>query len=107
MIFPEGTRSRTSEMLPFRSGAFRLAIETGRPILPLAVHGTRTAIRKGSMKFGNADVVVRILDSVPTSDLGPDDLDGLRAAVRQNLEEARAALAREYGATPDAGAPAS
>ena len=80
MIFPEGTRSRTSEMLPFRSGAFRLAIETGRPIIPLAVHGTRTAIRKGSMKFGNADVVVRILDPVPTANLGPDDLDELQMA---------------------------
>ena len=107
MIFPEGTRSRTAEMLPFRSGAFRLAIETGAPILPLAVHGTRTAIRKGSMKFGNADVVVRILDPVPTAGLGPDDLDELRSAVRRDIEDARAALNRDYGTASDAGARAS
>jgi len=99
MIFPEGTRSRTSEMLPFRNGAFRLAIETGRPILPLAVHGTRTAIRKGSMKFGNADVVVRVLDPVPTEGLGTKDLDKLRATVRRAIEEARAGLIRDHGTT--------
>jgi len=107
MIFPEGTRSRTSEMLPFRSGAFRLAIETGAPILPMAVHGTRTAIRKGSMKFGNADVVVRILDPVPTLGLGPDDLDELQSAVRRDIKDARAALNRDYGTASDAGATAS
>jgi len=107
MIFPEGTRSRTSEMLPFRSGAFRLAIETGAPILPMAVHGTRTAIRKGSMKFGNADVVVRILDPVPTAGLGPDDLDELQSAVRRDIKDARAALNRDYGTASDAGATAS
>ena len=104
MIFPEGTRSRTTEMLPFRNGAFRLAIETGAPVLPLAVHGTRTAIRKGSMKFGNARVVVRVLDPVPTTGLGLDDLDELRTAVRMQIEDARAGLQREYGTNSDGGA---
>ncbi len=89
MIFPEGTRSRSDEMLPFRNGAFRLAIETGLPILPLAVHGTRAAIRKGSMFFGNARVVVRILEPVSTEGLDPEDLDALRARVRGEIDEAR------------------
>lgn len=92
MIFPEGTRSRTRDMLPFRSGAFRLAVETGRPVLPMAVYGTRSAIRKGSMKFGNAFVVVRILDFVPTDGMGPDDVDELRERVRGMIEEGRSSL---------------
>ena len=92
MLFPEGTRSRTAEMLPFKNGAFRLAIETGLPILPLAVHGTRTAIRKGSMLFGNAHVVVRILEPVSTKGLEPEDLDELRARIRKQIEEARLGL---------------
>ena len=41
MIFPEGTRSKTGELLPFKDGAFRVAIEAGAPILPIAVAGTR------------------------------------------------------------------
>ncbi len=89
MIFPEGTRSRTEEMLPFRDGAFRLAIETGRPVQPLAVNGTRTAIRKGSLLFGTARVVVRILEPVPTEGLGPGDVEELRLRVRQRIEDAR------------------
>ena len=79
-------------MLPFRNGAFRLAIETGLPVLPLAVHGTRTAIRKGSMKFGNADVVVRVLEPVPTEGLGKKDVAALRDRVRSRIEDARSVL---------------
>ena len=92
MIFPEGTRSRTRDMLPFRNGAFRLALETGRPVLPLAVHGTRAAIQKGSMKFGRARVVLKILDPVSTTDLDPEDIDALRDRVRDQIEVARNGL---------------
>lgn len=97
MVFPEGTRSRTPEMLPFRNGAFRLAIETGLPVLPLAVHGTRTAIRKGSMKFGNANVVVKVLEPVSTAGLVKSDVGALRQRVRSEIEAGRRALDREYG----------
>jgi len=93
MIFPEGTRSRTREMLPFRTGPFRLAIETGRPVQPLAVSGTRAAIRKGSLRFGTARVVVRILEPVPTEGLGPADVEALRLRVQGEIEEARRTLA--------------
>ncbi|MFO7588118.1 MAG: 1-acyl-sn-glycerol-3-phosphate acyltransferase [Gemmatimonadota bacterium] len=89
MIFPEGTRSRTSELLRFQNGAFRLALETGRPLLPIAVSGTREAIRKGNPWFGRADVVVRILDPVPVQDLGPEALEKLRDGLRARIDEAR------------------
>lgn len=89
MIFPEGTRSRTAELLRFRNGAFRLALETGRPLLPIAVSGTREAIRKGSPWFGRTDVVVRILAPVPVDGLEPDDLAELRDGIRARIDEAR------------------
>src|SRR5215211_7132986 len=54
MIFPEGTRSRTAELLPFKDGAFRLAIEAGVPILRLAVSVTSTALRKHDWRFGKS-----------------------------------------------------
>lgn len=88
MIFPEGTRSKSSEMLPFRDGAFRLAIQTGRPIQPIVVSGTREAIRKGSMLFGKADVVVRVLDPIHVN--GDEmTVQELKALVRARIEEAR------------------
>jgi 1-acyl-sn-glycerol-3-phosphate acyltransferase len=88
MIFPEGTRSKTREMLPFRNGAFRLAVETGRPVQPIAVSGTRDAIRKGTWVFGRADVVVRVLQPVPVeaagAPAGPDEHhDEEATALRQ------------------------
>jgi 1-acyl-sn-glycerol-3-phosphate acyltransferase len=89
MMFPEGTRSRTGEMLPFRSGAFRLAIEAGRPVQPLAVSGTRDAIRADSLVFGRARVTLRILPQVSTAGLGEEDLDDLSDRVRAIIEAAR------------------
>ncbi|MGD8496913.1 MAG: lysophospholipid acyltransferase family protein [Gemmatimonadales bacterium] len=89
MLFPEGTRSRTGEMLPFRSGAFRLALETGRPVQPLVVSGTRQAIKADSLLFGRARVTVRILAQVPTAGLGGEAVDELREQVRDLIAAAR------------------
>lgn len=89
MIFPEGTRTRTGELQRFRNGAFRLALETGRPIQPLAVSGTRQAIKADSALFGRAKVTVRILEQVSVEDMDLDDIDDLRDRVRSMIEAAR------------------
>ncbi|TFG66516.1 MAG: 1-acyl-sn-glycerol-3-phosphate acyltransferase [Gemmatimonadales bacterium] len=89
MIFPEGTRTRTGDLLPFRNGAFRLALETGRPIQPLAVSGTRQAIQADSALFGRANVTVRILEQVTVEGMGLDDVDELRHQVRSMIAAAR------------------
>jgi fatty-acyl-CoA synthase len=41
VVFPEGTFRRTPGLLPFRLGAFKAAVESGRPVVPIAIHGTR------------------------------------------------------------------
>jgi len=95
MIFPEGTRSRTGELLPFKDGAFRLAVETGCPILPLVVAGTRGAIPKGSRFFGRARAEVRVLEPIPTAGLTLADVPALRDRVRALIQETRDAMFRE------------
>jgi len=97
MIFPEGTRSKTSELLPFKDGAFRLAIEAGVPILPLAVSGTATALRKHDWRFGRSDAEVRVLEPFETAGLSLSDIPELKARVRQTIVEARDALAASRG----------
>ena len=82
MIFPEGTRSKTGELQPFKDGAFSTAIAAGVPILPLAVHGTITALRKSDWRLGHSHAEVRVLDPVSTEGLGPDDVATLREQVR-------------------------
>jgi 1-acyl-sn-glycerol-3-phosphate acyltransferase len=95
MIFPEGTRSPTDELLPFHDGAFRLAIEAGVPVLPLALAGTRAAISKGSLLLGRAHAEVRVLEPVSTAGLTIADVPALRERVRRLITEARAELQRE------------
>jgi 1-acyl-sn-glycerol-3-phosphate acyltransferase len=92
MIFPEGTRSATSEMLPFKDGAFRLAIDAGVPILPLAVHGTATALPKHDWRFGRSTAVVKVLEPVDTTGLTPADVPALKEKVRTIIGGARAEL---------------
>jgi len=93
MIFPEGTRSRTAELLPFKDGAFRLAIEAGLPILPLAVSGTATALPKHGWRFGRSAAEVRVLEPVDTAGLSLADVPALKAQVRDRIVQARDALA--------------
>lgn len=102
MIFPEGTRTSSSEMLPFKDGAFRLAIEAGVPILPLAVSGAATALGKHSWRMGRSVAEVRVLDPVETAGLTVADVPALRDRVREMIAAARAALLAERSAAHEA-----
>ena len=93
MIFPEGTRSPTAELLPFKDGAFRLAIDAGVPILPLALHGTANALPRHDWRFGRSTAIVEVLPPVETSGLTPADVPRLKEKVRSLIVEARDRLA--------------
>jgi 1-acyl-sn-glycerol-3-phosphate acyltransferase len=97
MIFPEGTRSATRELLPFKDGAFRLAIDAGVPILPLALHGTGGALGKHDWRIGRSTAVVEVLAPVETAGLTPADVPALKERVRATIVEARDRLAKELG----------
>lgn len=92
MIFPEGTRSKDENLLPFKDGAFRLAIESGADILPMAVCGTNTALAKHDWKLQWADARVRVGEPIATSGLSLDDLEDLKDRTRQAIDELRAEL---------------
>ena len=92
MIFPEGTRSADGSLGQFKDGAFRLAIESGAPILPLVVHGTRTALRKHDWRLGDSRAEVRVLAPVPTEGLTEADVPVLREKVRTLIADELAAM---------------
>ncbi len=92
MIFPEGTRSKTEDLLPFKNGAFRLAIDTQAPILPLAVSGTRIALGKHDWRFGYSKALCNAGEPIPTEGLTLDDLEDLKARVRAAIEALRAEI---------------
>ena len=86
LIFPEGTRSRTSELLPFKKGGFIMAIKAQAPIVPVAVSGGRSAMRKGSWIVRPVMVDVRIGEAVETTGYSLDDRDALIEVVRARIE---------------------
>jgi len=85
LIFPEGTRSRTGQLLPFKKGGFIMAIEAQAPIVPVAVQGGRDAMRKGSAFVRPVMVLVRVGSPIPTAGLTMADRDGLIARVRSEI----------------------
>jgi 1-acyl-sn-glycerol-3-phosphate acyltransferase len=86
LIFPEGTRSRTGQLLPFKKGGFIMAIEAQAPIVPVAVQGGRDAMKKGSAFVRPVMVRVRVGSPVPTKGMTMDDRDALIAKVRTEIE---------------------
>ena len=89
LIFPEGTRSRTSELLPFKKGGFIMAIKAQAPIVPVAVSGGRESMQKGSWFVRPAMVDVRIGKPIETTGYTLDDRDQLIEIVRARIEELR------------------
>ena len=86
LIFPEGTRSRTGHLLPFKKGGFIMAIQAQAPIVPVAIQGGRAAMRKGSALVRPVKVSVRIGTPIPTAGLAIDDRDALIQKVRDEVE---------------------
>src|SRR4030081_2378276 len=95
MIFPEGTRSMTEELLPFKDGAFKLAIEAQVPILPIAVAGTRDCMAKHSFAFRRARAKARVLAPIPTTGMTNRDVAALRDRTRALIDAERHVLQRE------------
>lgn len=94
MVFPEGTRSASGELATFKDGAFLLAIDAQVPILPLAVHGTRSALRKHDWRLGVADAEVRVLEAVSTTGLTRADVATVREQVRDRIGRELATMGR-------------
>ncbi len=86
LIFPEGTRSRGGDLLPFKKGGFIMAIEAQAPIVPVAVSGGRAAMRKGSAVVRPVVVTVRIGKPIPTAGLTLADRDDLIERVRAQVQ---------------------
>ncbi len=87
LIFPEGTRSKTAQLLPFKKGGFIMAIRAQAPILPVAVQGGDAAMQKGSKIIRPAIVSIRIGEPIETVGLALSDRDALITQTRERIEK--------------------
>ncbi|HSL71173.1 MAG TPA: lysophospholipid acyltransferase family protein [Longimicrobiales bacterium] len=92
VIFPEGTRSWDGKLLPFKKGAFMLALHTHIDIVPTAVIGSRAILKKGDWRIGSGRIILRFGQPIPTigyTESNRDELIGLvRSQIDKMLEEA-------------------
>ncbi|RPB02094.1 1-acylglycerol-3-phosphate O [Choiromyces venosus 120613-1] len=86
-IFPEGTRSYFSkpELLPFKKGAFHLAIQAGVPIVPVVVANYSHVLHLQERTFEPGVINVKVLDPIDTKGLTVDDVDALVLSTRENM----------------------
>jgi 1-acyl-sn-glycerol-3-phosphate acyltransferase len=85
VIMPEGTRGTGKELLPFKKGGFHLALDTGLPILPVAIAGSEKLMRKGSWYILPGSIHVSVRPVVETRDFEREDIEGLLERVRSAI----------------------
>lgn len=81
-IFPEGTRSKDAEMLPFKKGAFRIAVDNHLSVVPLTIVGAHAAWKPDSKLIFGGRIKLVIHDPIPTAHLDNGQLNQLRDDVR-------------------------
>jgi 1-acyl-sn-glycerol-3-phosphate acyltransferase len=86
LIFPEGTRSKTDELLPFKKGGLVMALRAQAPIVPVAIMGGRAAMQKGSAFVRPVHVTVRIGEPIETAGMSTDERDALIDTVRARIQ---------------------
>lgn len=84
MIFPEGTRSATPVLGPFRKGAFHIAAQAGVPVVPIVLRNTGELMRRSSLVLHPGTVDVCVLE--PETDWSTDDMSERVAALRAKFE---------------------
>ena len=90
IMFPEGTRSPTGKLQPFKKGAFVLAIQTGVDIVPAAILGSRDIMRKGSYRIRPGTVRVRFGEPISVQGLNIESRNRLTDQAWEALAELQA-----------------
>jgi 1-acyl-sn-glycerol-3-phosphate acyltransferase len=82
IVFPEGTRSVEGDVRRFKGGMFLLAIESGIPVVPLTIDGSRHVMKKGRLMVCPGQVALTVHDPIQTEGLGREDARALAERVR-------------------------
>lgn len=97
VVFPEGTRSRTGDLLPFKKGPFVLAIAAQVPVVPAYCAGTFTLLPKGSFRLRPHPVALLFGPPIDTAGMTYEDRERLMQLTREAIERLRVDAARLLG----------
>lgn len=89
VVFPEETRTRTGELLPFKQGAALLALRSGLRLLPLGIAGTLRILPRNTLVFRSGPVVLSVGQPIEVSGRPPSDRRGLTRIAREQVEALR------------------
>ncbi len=92
LFFPEGTRTRGSELQAFKKGAFKMAVDLGLPILPVTLSGTGRIMPTKSIRLMPGRVGMRFHPPIATAGLTDDDIESL---MQQSFDAINAGLVNE------------
>ena len=106
-IYPEGTRSPDGRLLPFKRGAFLMAIQTGVPVVPVSIVGARSLMRKGESAIHPGEVVVRFRPPVESSSYTTATLRDLVARVHAEVAAGLPSDQQPLAENPQTAAPTS
>jgi 1-acyl-sn-glycerol-3-phosphate acyltransferase len=84
-LFPEGTRTRDGSLQPFKKGGFKFALQTGLPVVPVTIVGTRQLLPRGSVVFRPGPIRMHLDAPLPTAGLSDADLPALMQSVRDAM----------------------
>lgn len=77
LFFPEGTRTKPGNLVPFKKGAFRLAIDLSLPVLPMTIEGTERLLPTETLNWRPGAVTLRIHPEISTLGLSSNQVDAL------------------------------
>jgi len=90
VVFPEETRSRDGELLPFKKGAALLAIRAELPLVPVSIVGTYRVLPPESLRSSPGRVIVSVGEPIPTEGMNASDRAELTRKLREAIETLRA-----------------
>jgi 1-acyl-sn-glycerol-3-phosphate acyltransferase len=85
VMYPEGHRSKTKELLPFKKGPFHLAIKSGVPIIPVSINNSDYILPYGSWRMKDGDITLHYGKPIETKGLTKDDIPALMEEVRNAI----------------------
>ena len=87
IFMPEGTRSATGELLKFKKGAFKFALDLGLPIVPITIVGAKDILPKGTLDLFPGCCSVMIHEPIDVTGYDDESLSPLVTAVKSRIQD--------------------